>query len=195
MSENDQDPVKKISAIRFIREIIKAGFKFSFKTPRNSFKMLKFLMKDGFAILKTIYWQFTANRRRSKWAKQGVKVPIFMIFSVTETCNLGCKGCYAHELNGKRDCKQELTLERIDSLIGEAKELGISYILIAGGEPFMRPELLDITVKHPQIVFPIFTNGLLIDENIIEKLKKQKNVLPIISMEFLLLLPARILML
>ena len=134
MSESNQNTGEKISAIKFIMDIIKSGIKFSFKSPKNGFKMLKFLMRDGFAIFKIIFHQFRANFRRKKWAKQGIKVPIFMIFSVTETCNLGCKGCYSHELKDKRDCKQELTLERIDQLFGEARELGISYILIAGGE-------------------------------------------------------------
>jgi MoaA/NifB/PqqE/SkfB family radical SAM enzyme len=61
--------------------------------------------------------------------------------------------------------------------------LGIIFVIIAGGEPFVRPEILDIARDFPQIVFLIFTNGLLINDDFILKLKKQKNTMPVISLE------------
>jgi MoaA/NifB/PqqE/SkfB family radical SAM enzyme len=68
-------------------------------------------------------------------------------------------------------------------VIGEADELGISIMLLAGGEPLTRPEILDITADHPNIIFPLFTNGLLIDAETIDKLAAQKHVVPVISLE------------
>ncbi|MFC2145643.1 radical SAM protein, partial [Actinomycetota bacterium] len=68
-------------------------------------------------------------------------------------------------------------------IISEAKELGISFIVLAGGEPLIRPEILDITGNFPEIIFLIFTNGLLIKGEELLKLKQQKNVVPIISLE------------
>jgi len=56
-------------------------------------------------------------------------------------------------------------------------------MLIAGGEPFMRPELLEVTSKHPNIFFTPFTNGILVKDSHIRQLKRQKHVLPIISFE------------
>jgi len=47
----------------------------------------------------------------------------------------------------------------------------------------VRQEILDITGSFPEIVFLIFTNGLLIDGKVLLKLKQQKNVLPILSLE------------
>ena len=47
----------------------------------------------------------------------------------------------------------------------------------------MRPELLDVTAKHPGIIFTPFTNGLLVNDEHIRKLKKQPNVIPIVSFE------------
>jgi MoaA/NifB/PqqE/SkfB family radical SAM enzyme len=69
------------------------------------------------------------------------------------------------------------------SVMNEAKELGISIVLLAGGEPFVRHEVLKLTKCFPEIIFLIFTNGLLFNQEIIHELKRQKNVVPVISME------------
>jgi len=68
-------------------------------------------------------------------------------------------------------------------VITQAKDLGISFVLLAKGEPLMRPEILDITNDLPEVIFPLFTNGLLITDNIIARLQNQKNIIPVISME------------
>jgi MoaA/NifB/PqqE/SkfB family radical SAM enzyme len=67
--------------------------------------------------------------------------------------------------------------------IGEAKELGISFIVFGGGEPLMRPHILDVPAKYPEIMFLMFTNGLLIDKDITEKMKQSRNVVPMLSLE------------
>jgi MoaA/NifB/PqqE/SkfB family radical SAM enzyme len=72
---------------------------------------------------------------------------------------------------------------KLRSIIQEARELGISFILLAGGEPLVRPEILNITKDALEIIFPLITNGLLIDEKLLTKLKEQKNVVPVISLE------------
>ena len=36
---------------------------------------------------------------------------------------------------------------------------------------------------YPEIIFPVFTNGLLIDEEMMSVLEKQKNLIPILSIE------------
>jgi MoaA/NifB/PqqE/SkfB family radical SAM enzyme len=43
--------------------------------------------------------------------------------------------------------------------------------------------LLCITADFPEIIFPVFTNGLLVNAETIKELKKQKHVAPIISIE------------
>ncbi len=56
-------------------------------------------------------------------------------------------------------------------------------MLIAGGEPLLREGLLDLTAETPEILFLLFTNATLIDAAIIEKLKTQPHVVPILSLE------------
>jgi len=153
-----------------LRGLFTDALKISLKSPRMAY-----------FIFKTIRWQKEAFQLRSCWGNKGVHVPPYMIASITNRCNLKCKGCYAQ--SQQRATETEVTEERLREIIREAKELGISVILLAGGEPLVRKEILDITRDFPQIVFLLLTNGLLIDEEIIAKLKRQKNVVPVISLE------------
>ena len=136
---------------------------------------------QAYHFLKTVRWQRKAARLRSKWEQQGVHVPPIMIFSITNKCNLHCKGCYHQAL--RRSSRPEMSDEKLRSVLTEAKELGISFMVIAGGEPLVRKEFLGITKDFPEIIFLVFTNGLLINEELGMKLKKQKNFVPIISLE------------
>jgi len=104
-----------------------------------------------------------------------------MIFSITHKCNLNCKGCYEKVI--RTSSKKELTDQQLRNVIKEAHELGISFIVVAGGEPFMRPAFFEITKDYQDMIFVIFTNGLLIKNEILEAMKKQKNIAPLISLE------------
>ena len=125
--------------------------------------------------------QIKSARVRAKLEKEGVHVPPIIIYSITNRCNLHCKGCYHQAL--RAFAKPELNDEEMRRIISEAKGLGVSFFVIAGGEPLVRKELLNITRDNPEIIFFIFTNGLLIDEAVLSQLKQQKNVVPIISLE------------
>jgi len=141
------------------------------------------LRRPGLAwsFLRTINWLRKASKIRESWKKKGYLVPPIIIHSITNECNLSCQGCYNRSFfpsTGK-----ELSDEKLRSLTGEAKHLGVSFFVIAGGEPFLRPVLLDIIEEYPEIIFLVFTNGTLIDEVMIKRFKKQKNVVPMISLE------------
>jgi MoaA/NifB/PqqE/SkfB family radical SAM enzyme len=145
---------------------------------------LRIVLKDPtmtYFLLRTIRRQRKAARIRLDWEKKGIHVPPLMIFSVTKQCNLQCKGCYARAQ--LRPSESDMTDEKLSSIFEEARGLGISLIIVAGGEPLVRKGLLSITMNFPEIIFPIFTNGMLIDAEMIEKLKKQSNVVPVISLE------------
>lgn len=132
-------------------------------------------------LLDTLTNQKKAEKLRAKNEAEGITVPPYMIISVTDSCNLRCKGCYARAQH--RHAKIELSTDRLRSLITEARELGVSFVFLAGGEPLLRPEILDMAGEFPEVIFPLFTNGLLITDEITEKLRKLKNVVPVISIE------------
>lgn len=131
--------------------------------------------------LKTIINQRRAQWTRLKWTSEGIPVPPVMIFSITNECNLNCKGCYNKALRVRS--KKELDTAEIIDILGQAKKLGISFIVVAGGEPFVRKDFLEIVKTFPELIFLVFTNGLLIEGNLLEEIKKNRNVVPIISIE------------
>jgi MoaA/NifB/PqqE/SkfB family radical SAM enzyme len=136
---------------------------------------------QSFFFLRTLRWQNRANKMRKKLELEGLHVPPVLVISVTSKCNLHCEGCYHQALRAKSDA--EMSDERLDRLIDEAKALGISFIVLAGGEPLLRPNILDISKKTPEILFLMFTNGLLLNDQVLERIASNKNIVPLLSLE------------
>jgi MoaA/NifB/PqqE/SkfB family radical SAM enzyme len=130
---------------------------------------------------RTLLWQLQASRRRARLARQGLHVPPIAIFSVTDRCNLRCKGCYAQAI--RQEGSEELSEARVRSIVGEADDLGVSFFVVAGGEPLTRPEILDICRDNPRVLFLLITNGLLLDEAAVARLPSQRNTVPVLSLE------------
>jgi MoaA/NifB/PqqE/SkfB family radical SAM enzyme len=131
--------------------------------------------------LRTLRWQNKAAKTRQKLEGEGLHVPPVLVISVTSKCNLHCEGCYHQALRSQSNA--EMSDERIEKLVDEAKELGISFIVLAGGEPLMRANILDISKKTPEIMFMMFTNGLLLNDQVLEQIAANKNIVPLLSLE------------
>ncbi|MFX0093970.1 MAG: radical SAM/SPASM domain-containing protein, partial [Candidatus Hodarchaeota archaeon] len=134
-----------------------------------------------FFFIRMIRWQKNAAHIRKMWKDQGVAVPFFMPISITYRCNLKCPGCYTQAQD--RCLDKEMSINQLKHVLAQAKEIGIPVILILGGEPLVRQEILDIIQDFPEIIFPLLTNGLFFDESTINRIKKQKNIIPLISLE------------
>lgn len=130
---------------------------------------------------RTVFWQGRAARRRARLTREALTVPPIAIFSITNRCNLRCKGCYAQAIRG--DEPDELSPGKLRSIVTEADELGFSFFVIVGGEPLTRPEIVDIAKDFPHIIFLLVTNGLLLNDALIERLKTQRNTVPVLSIE------------
>lgn len=142
----------------------------------------------AFFFLKTIIRQRKAQLKRLKWIERGIQVPPVIIFSITNKCNLNCKGCYNKALrlsskSSQEELQEELDTGKVIDILNQARELGVSFIVVAGGEPFVRKDLLEITENFPELIFLVFTNGLLIDDALLEEIRRQKNVILVISIE------------
>jgi MoaA/NifB/PqqE/SkfB family radical SAM enzyme len=119
---------------------------------------------------------------RRRYESEGLVVPPVIIASITSRCNLSCSGCYMHGRQEKP--APEMSSDTLVALADQAAELGVSVFVIAGGEPLVRrDEIFRIAKAHPAILFPVFTNGLLIDEEITAKIAKYRNIVPVISFE------------
>ncbi len=128
---------------------------------------------------------FNANLRGSATqeevkAREGCNVPWAILLDPTSACNLHCTGCwaaeYGHNLNE--------SLETIDSIGRQGKEMGTYMYIYTGGEPMVRrKDLIRICEMHPDCEFLAFTNGTLIDESFCEEMLRVKNFIPAISLE------------
>lgn len=67
--------------------------------------------------------------------------PVHIDFDMTNACNLACKHCQA--ASGKRR-PDELSIAEIKDAITQMHRSGVIDLTIAGGEPFLRPDLPDI---------------------------------------------------
>lgn len=95
----------------------------------------------------------------------------YVTFETTRKCNLKCRHCYSASGPPR---ESELTVEEIKGLIDHLSEMGVLAIVFSGGEPLMHPhlfELMEYARKKPLTV-SIFTNGTLITEEVIQKLKE-----------------------
>jgi radical SAM protein with 4Fe4S-binding SPASM domain len=91
-------------------------------------------------------------------------------FNLTNACNLACTHC--HSASGKA-LPEELTTDEITKLIHELHDQGVLSIAFAGGEPFMRPDLIDILGTACGLDgwrVSVITNGLFFSRAIIDKL-------------------------
>lgn len=111
--------------------------------------------------------------------KHGVEPPFFFVISPTMRCNLRCTGCYA----GNYSKKDDLPHDVFDRLLNEARDMGIYFITISGGEPFIREDLLDMFEKYNDMYFQVYTNGTLIDKKLAKRLARLGNVAPAISID------------
>ncbi len=112
--------------------------------------------------------------------KYNCNIPWAILLDPTSACNMHCTGCwaaeYGHQLN--------LSVETIDSIIRQGKELGTYMYIYTGGEPLVRKaDLIRICEMHPDCEFLSFTNGTLIDEEFCQEMLRVKNFVPAISLE------------
>jgi len=109
----------------------------------------------------------------------GFNVPHTILVDPTSACNLRCEGCWA----GAYARHDELEYERLDRLCNEAKELGIYWMVMSGGEPFMYPRLFDLAARHSDMAFMLYTNGTRIDERVADQIVEVGNLSPAFSLE------------
>ena len=99
------------------------------------------------------------------------KKPV-VVWNVTRACNLKCVHCYARAVD--RTYEKELNHEQGLSLIDDMAAFGAPVVLFSGGEPLMRPDLVELAnyavSKGMRAV--ISTNGTLISKDKARELKE-----------------------
>ena len=103
--------------------------------------------------------------------RQGL--PVSGNFELTARCNFDCPMCYVH-LNQKdmEAAGRELTAGEWIHIAKEAKERGMMFALLTGGEPFVRKDFFEIyeAMRNMGILVSINSNGSMLSGEILERL-------------------------
>ena len=94
--------------------------------------------------------------------------PASFELEITARCNSNCRHCYINlPADDAAARSKELSLEEIDSLAGQAVELGAVWCLLTGGEPLLRHDFEEIylLLKRKGLLVSLFTNATLINEH------------------------------
>lgn len=97
-------------------------------------------------------------------------IPISVVWETTLACNMNCIHCGSSA--GKRRVK-ELSTDESMKVLDDLKTLGTRVVSMMGGEPFLRRDWEDIAlyIRDLNMNLTFMSNGLLIDDEIIAKLK------------------------
>ncbi len=99
-----------------------------------------------------------------------IRSPFMVSYSITTKCNLKCKHCYSESVD--QAALDELSTEEAFQFMDDLSRWGIGLLIIDGGEPLCREDLLDV-VKYASskgIRATIGSNGTLIDERMARKM-------------------------
>ena len=157
----DKDPVGNVDKIISLsKKVSKGQFsedKISFiydyyksNKPTNDY-VQNILATTDKKCLKSFFVNFVSNaiwhgvpKREKYLKKEDTKIPFAILISPSMRCNLSCKGCYA----AKYDKKEDIPFEEVDRIVKEARDLGIYFFVVLGGEPFFIDYMMDIYEKY-----------------------------------------------
>ena len=102
------------------------------------------------------------------------KTPISGTFELSPLCNMDCRMCYIKMSKEKQESIARLrTNEEWIELAQKAKDKGMLFLLLTGGEPFLVKDFKELYIELHKMGFciSINSNGTMIDEEVIEWLK------------------------
>ncbi len=103
------------------------------------------------------------------------RIPIAGDVEITARCNLNCVHCYVNQPVADKVVQgQELPLAEWARIIDEIVAAGCLWLLITGGEPLVRPDILDIYTyaKERGLIITLVTNGTLLTPKIADHLAR-----------------------
>jgi len=95
-----------------------------------------------------------------------------VVWNATKTCNLECVHCYADAET--RRFTGELTTAEAEAMIRDLASIKVPALLISGGEPLVRPDVLDLAELAMSLGVRVTfsTNGTLIDAKRAQRIAK-----------------------
>ncbi|MCX7944927.1 MAG: radical SAM protein [Deltaproteobacteria bacterium] len=150
--------------LEWIKRIIESMNDYTFKRFTETF-------------VKSVIMESMPLRRRFL-EENGITAPFTIVINPTMRCNLMCTGCYSFKYS-----KGDMEYEYIRKLLSEVRAYGVRFITVSGGEPLLYEKIFDIACEYSDMVFLMYTNGLLIDSRVADEIAHCGNIFPAISVE------------
>ena len=101
----------------------------------------------------------------NRYVEMGLAAPVNVTWEMTYACNLRCIHCLSD--SGPKG-NGELTTDECFQVIDALAAMKVFQLNIGGGEPFMRPDFLELMEYAHQkgMVTCISTNGTLVDKTV-----------------------------
>jgi MoaA/NifB/PqqE/SkfB family radical SAM enzyme len=98
-----------------------------------------------------------------------LRAPFTVCMWITDYCNLDCLYCYAKPFSGRR-----MESRRALELVDEFGQLGVFDITLAGGEPMLHPEIVEIVRRSVAggMRVGLLSNGVALPQSRIDMLEK-----------------------
>lgn len=119
---------------------------------------------DYKTVIRTLMSKASVNRQ-----------PVSGTFELTSRCNLDCVMCYvAEHACSKSAISRELSASEWISVAKDAAQNGMVFLLLTGGEIFLRRDFFDIyePLRKMGLVISLYSNGTLITKTIADRLSK-----------------------
>jgi radical SAM protein with 4Fe4S-binding SPASM domain len=116
---------------------------------------------------------YTEFSRRIHHEVNALRIPVNGTIELTNRCPLVCSHCYNNlPMNDLAARRAELSTDEHRRVVDEIAELGCLWLLYSGGEIFARRDFFEIYehAKRSGLLVTLFTNGILIDERVADRL-------------------------
>lgn len=118
----------------------------------------------------------------NRFVEAGLSSPVNLTWEVTLACNLRCRHCLSSSAEPAVD---ELSTAEALELVAQLHQDGVFQINFGGGEPFMRPDFMQILAAcHARgMMTCISTNGTLLTSGLVEQLSRTRLVAIQVSLD------------
>lgn len=121
--------------------------------------------------MQTLSYVEFSRRIAAKTA--GRRAPLQGTIELTNRCPLNCTHCYNNlPMNDLAARKRELSTSEYLDILDQLADAGCIWLCLSGGEIFARRDFFEIYehAKRKGFIITLFTNGVLIDERIADRL-------------------------
>lgn len=133
------------------------------------------------AIMAMGYGNYIGTKTvRENREKYKCNFPYIILLDPTSACNRKCRGCWSAEYGHKYN----LTLEEMQSVVAQGRELGTHLYMMTGGEPLIRKDdIFTLCAENPDCMFLCYTNATLVDDAFCKEMNRLGNLTLALSIE------------